>query len=113
MKIQTWRPANPVSVVCDPPTGPAGLCKTAGSGSLSPASLPVQEEARGDGGAADSDQRIPRQEGVEAQERRCDPAAGLHQGRAGQEGSEEDEERCESKLKNNNSESFESGVPAL
>lgn len=63
--------------------GPAWFCEAAGSGSFSPASLPVSEEAGGSDRATGPSQRIHGQERMEAQERRCDPPAGTHQGCAG------------------------------
>lgn len=75
--------------------GPAGLCQAAGTGSLSPAPLPVQEEEGGSHRAAGSSQRIPGQEGVAAKEKCRDPPAGSHQRDVGKKSSQKDEKRCE------------------
>jgi len=74
--------------------GPAGLCEAAGTGPVSSAPVPVQEGARGSRCAAGPSQRLPGQEGMEAQERRCDSPAGTHQGWAGKKGHQKDKNRC-------------------
>lgn len=68
--------------------GPAWFCEAAGKGSLSPVSLPVPEEAAGGHLAAGPTQRLPGQEALEAQERRCHPPAGSQQGHACQKSSQ-------------------------
>lgn len=80
--------------------GPAGFCEAAGTGSVSAAPVPVWEAAQGVRRAAGAGQRVPGQEGMEAQERRCDPPAGPRQGRAGKEGYEKEENRCKFNWKN-------------
>lgn len=91
MGILVLRSEAVISVIT---VGQTGLCEATGKGTLSSAAVPLQEEEGGSHRAADSDQRIPGQKGMETQEERRHPFTGSHQGRSGQESPREEEERC-------------------
>lgn len=98
VKIQASLAINPFNYAAI--LGAAWLCKATGPGSFSPTPLPVQEETSGSHRAADPSQRIPGQEGMEAQEERCDPPAGTDQRFAGKSCSQKEEKTCKFNLNN-------------